>query len=132
MKPAPPVTRSRTATGYARTANRLASRQRSRMSEGASASPTPTVLHVLEALTGGTSRHVVDVVRATGGVNHVVATPRRRIGSIDDQFALEDLRRAGATVHHVEMRRTPWHVRNLASYLQLASLVRRYRPEVIH
>ena len=36
---------------------------------------SPRVLHVMEAIGGGTTRHLVDVVRHTGGVEHHVALP---------------------------------------------------------
>jgi glycosyltransferase involved in cell wall biosynthesis len=90
------------------------------------------VLHVLEALTGGVSRHVVDLARHVKGVRHVVAAPAERVGSVPDRLARGQFAEAGADFHCVEMRRSPVHPRNALSYYQLARLVRRCRPAVIH
>jgi glycosyltransferase involved in cell wall biosynthesis len=87
---------------------------------------------VLEALTGGVSRHVVDLARYVKGVEHVVAAPAQRVGSVPDRLAREQLAAAGAQFHCVEMRRSPVHPRNALSYVELARLVRRCRPEIIH
>ncbi len=38
------------------------------------------VLHVLEALEGGTARHVVDLVRWARGTEHHVAVPAAAVG----------------------------------------------------
>ena len=35
-----------------------------------------TVLHVMEALEGGTARHLADVVTHATGLRHVVVVPR--------------------------------------------------------
>lgn len=92
----------------------------------------PTVLHVIEAIAGGTSRHLIDLVRHTHGVRHIVATPRRRIGAVPDDVAIRDLRAAGADVHFVEMRRSPAHPRNAVAVAQISALARRFRPDIIH
>lgn len=99
---------------------------------GPGAMRRPTVLHVLEALTSGVSRHVVDLVRNVDIVDHVVAAPAVRVGSVPDPFALDHLRAAGAVVHRLEMRRSPAHPRNLLAAAQLTRLVRRYRPQILH
>jgi glycosyltransferase involved in cell wall biosynthesis len=90
------------------------------------------VLHVLEALTAGVSRHVVDLAGHVDGVRHVVAAPAHRVGSVPDRLARAQLAEAGAEFHRVEMRRSPLHVRNASSYVQLAWLVRRCRPAILH
>ena len=90
------------------------------------------VLHVLEALEGGTARHLVDIVSSVGEVDHLVAIPTRRIGVPTDMSAADRLRDAGALVHHIEMRRTPLRVRNALALVQLVSLIRRERPTVVH
>lgn len=99
--------------------------------------PSLTVLHVLEAIRGGTSRHVVDVVRATPGVAHHVAVPRSGraagdSGAVVDEAALPALVDAGAVLHPVEMRRTPVHPSNLGAAWVLGRLLRTLRPDVVH
>ena len=96
-----------------------------------------TVLHVLEAIRGGTSRHLVDLVRATPVVAHHVAIPRSgraadESGAVVDEAALDALIRAGAVLHPVEMRRTPAHPANLSAAWALRRLVRIVRPDVVH
>jgi glycosyltransferase involved in cell wall biosynthesis len=93
---------------------------------------SPTVLHVLEALGGGTARHLIDAVRYTPGVKHEVAIPRRRVGWLSDDSAFSELQRLGAAVHAVEMRRAPAHPRNVAALGRLGALIRERRPEVVH
>jgi glycosyltransferase involved in cell wall biosynthesis len=90
------------------------------------------VLHVLEAFAGGTSRHLVDLVRHTSGVQHVVAVPKHRVGAVPDHLALPALEQAGAHIHIVEMRRMPLHPVNGLATAQLAKLVGALRPDVIH
>jgi len=94
--------------------------------------PDLTVLHVLEAIEGGTARHVVDLVEHTHGVDHHVAVPTVRVGGVTDELAAGRITAAGGTVHVVEMRRRPHDRRNLAALVQLRSLVRRLRPDVVH
>jgi glycosyltransferase involved in cell wall biosynthesis len=93
---------------------------------------TITVLHVLEAVGGGTARHLVDLVRHTPGVRHVIAMPPRRVGHLSDEHAVAKLLDAGAEVRLVEMRRMPVHWRNARALQQLAAIVREIRPDVIH
>ncbi|MEA2647234.1 MAG: hypothetical protein QOE92_2317 [Chloroflexota bacterium] len=90
------------------------------------------VLHVMEALGGGTARHLVDVVRFAHGVDHLVAVPRRRVGAFSDDAAAEQLRAAGADVRFVEMRPRPPHPRNVSALASLARLVGSVRPDVVH
>ena len=90
------------------------------------------VLHVLEALEGGTSRHVVDLVRWTPDVEQHVAIPERRIGGVTDEAAAPALRAHGATVHPVAMTRSPVTPANVLSLVALVRLVRRVRPDVVH
>lgn len=91
-----------------------------------------TVLHVLEALEGGTARHLVDLVTHANGVRHEVAMPRRRSVGITDESALAALTAAGVTVHVVDMRRAPPSPRNAVALAGLRRLVQRRRPEVVH
>ena len=90
------------------------------------------VLHVMEALGGGTARHLVDVVRFTGGVDHIVAVPRRRVGAFSNDDAAEQMRAAGAVVRSVEMRPLPPHPRNALALASLARLITELRPDIVH
>lgn len=95
------------------------------------------VLHVLEALRGGTSRHLADVVRNTPGVVHHVAVPApghsaQASGAVVDTPALATIERVGATVHYVDMRRSPAHPANLRAVPALRRLVSTVHPHVLH
>jgi len=90
------------------------------------------VLHVLEALEGGTARHLVDVVRHAGGVEHHVAIPSERVGGLTDRAAANRMAAAGAVVHVTEMRRSPLRPRNGVALAGLVRLVRRTAPAVVH
>ncbi|HET6794788.1 MAG TPA: glycosyltransferase family 4 protein [Acidimicrobiales bacterium] len=90
------------------------------------------VLHVLEALEGGTARHVGDLVRWVDGVEHHVAIPDRRVGGVTDRGFGPAAAGAGAVVHRLEMRRAPAHPVNGAALVHLRRLVRRLRPDVVH
>ncbi len=91
-----------------------------------------TVLHVLEALSGGTSRHVVDLVQNLPHVRHVVAIPPARTGGVTDTRARAAMEAAGARVHVVDMRRLPFHPVNVRALLSLRRIVRDERPDVVH
>lgn len=94
------------------------------------------VLHVLEAVRGGTSRHVLDIVRHAGGVDHMVAVSRPGAdtgsGAVYDRPAVEAMRAAGARVVELPMHRTPWHPANAAALAGLRRLLRTVRPDVLH
>ena len=92
----------------------------------------PVVLHVLEAIEGGTARHVVDVVRSVDGFEHHVAIPPQRIGGLTDSTAAPRMRDAGAAVHLVQMRRTPVTLRNVRALLGLRRLIRALDAQVVH
>lgn len=92
----------------------------------------PVVLHVLEAVSSGTSRHVVDLVTHVRDVEHHVALPPRRSVGVSDDTAAVRLRDAGAQVHVVDMRRLPVHPVNAVATGRLAALSRRIRPQVVH
>lgn len=91
-----------------------------------------TVLHVLEALEGGTARHVSDLVTHVSDVSHHVAAPRRRAGGVTDTRSVDEIEAAGGTVHRVEMRRSPASPYNAAALARLARLIRQVRPDVVH
>lgn len=90
------------------------------------------VLHVLEALEGGTARHVSDLVTRLGATEHHVAAPERRLGGVTDTRARAEMAGAGAAVHPVDMRRRPASPQNAAAVLSLVALIRRLRPDVVH
>lgn len=92
----------------------------------------PVVLHVLEALEGGTARHLVDVATHARDVTHHVVIPPRRVGGVTDTQAEPALREAGATVHLVAMRRNPLHPENAAAMRHVRRLVAQVRPAVVH
>ena len=93
---------------------------------------TPVVLHVLEAVSSGTSRHVVDLVEHVQDVEHHVALPPRRSVGVSDDTAAQRLRTAGAQVHVIDMRRMPAHPRNAVAELRLGAMARRVQPHVVH
>ena len=105
-------------------------------SPGSPAGAPLTVLHVLEALRGGTSRHVVDLVRAAPDVTHHVAVPvgqdAAASGAVLDRVALVALAEAGAIVHPIEMRRMPVHPANIAAAWRLRRLIHQICPDVVH
>ena len=93
---------------------------------------TATVLHVLEAIEGGTSRHLIDVVTHAAGTEHVVVVPPVRVGGLTDPTALDRLRDAGAEVRLLRMHRTPWSPANAVAVTRLRALIRGLRPDVVH
>lgn len=92
----------------------------------------PTVLHVLEAVGGGTAKHLVDVVTHVEGVRHLVAVPTRRLSGLSDDAIADRLRDAGAQVHVTPMRRQPASRDNALAVLRLRRILQRERPDVIH
>lgn len=93
---------------------------------------TVRVLHVLEALEGGTARHLVDVVRFTPDVEHHVVIPTSRVGGVTDTAAPGAMAADGATLHCVEMRRDPRSPLNVKALVRVRSLIRRLGPDVVH
>ncbi len=91
----------------------------------------PRVLHVLEALEGGTARHLIDIVTHVAA-SHLVALPPRRIGALTDETATSRLRKAGAEVCVVPMHRTPWSPANALAVARLRRLIRTERPDLLH
>jgi glycosyltransferase involved in cell wall biosynthesis len=92
----------------------------------------PVVLHVLEALEGGTARHLGDIATYATGSRHHVVLPPRRVGGLTDETALPRIRAAGAEVHPLAMHRTPWSTANAAALVRLRRLVREVRPDIVH
>ena len=92
----------------------------------------PLVLHVLEALEGGTSRHLVDLVRHATATDHVVAIPPRRVGGVTDELAVPQMRDAHADIRFVTMHRTPWSYANALALPNLARLIHDVKPDAVH
>ena len=90
------------------------------------------MLHVLEALEGGTARHVTDVVAHASGVRHVVVTPATRHGGFTAERARPAIEAAGGRVVTVAMRRSPVSWRNPVAVARLRGLVDELRPDVVH
>jgi len=90
------------------------------------------VVHVLEAVEGGTARHVTDLVTHATGVDHVVVVPAERVGGYTDRTAVPAMRAAGADVRIVDMRRSVTASQNVRALAAVAGLVRELRPDVIH
>ena len=94
------------------------------------------VLHVLEAVGGGTTRHLVDLVRHANGVRHSVVLPppghRSNSGADYDLTSVSDLSRAGARLYVVDMRRMVPHPVNAIAPVRLAALLRREGVDVVH
>lgn len=93
---------------------------------------TVRVMHVLEALEGGTSRHLVDVVRHVPSAQHTVVIPPRRVGGLTDEAARDLLLEAGARVLLLDMHRTPWAPANARALWRLRRVLDDERPDVIH
>jgi len=93
---------------------------------------TPHVVHVLEAIEGGTARHVVDIARHARATRHDVVVPQERRGGLTDRQAIGHLQDAGATVHVLPMHRTPWAPANLRCVVALRRLLGELRPDVVH
>ncbi|HVY08708.1 MAG TPA: glycosyltransferase [Mycobacteriales bacterium] len=90
------------------------------------------VMHVLEAIFGGTATHLCDLVTVTRDVDHIVVVPSQRFGQRTDELAVQMLREAGAEVHVIDMRRTPTHPDNLFAFFRLVKLMHKTRPDVVH
>jgi glycosyltransferase involved in cell wall biosynthesis len=95
----------------------------------------PIVLHVLEAVGGGTLHHVVDVVRTVETVEHHVALPTDRSATGTqslNSIAEHELVEAGAVIHRVDMVRNPLHPKIAFGLFKLRRLVSQLRPSAIH
>jgi glycosyltransferase involved in cell wall biosynthesis len=90
------------------------------------------VLHVLEALEGGTARHLVDLVRHADGVEHHAAIPTERTSGVTDRLAAGQIREAGGTVHVVPMDRRPLRAGNATAQRSLRRLVFATGADVVH
>lgn len=92
------------------------------------------IVHVLEALEGGTALHVRTLAEFQVGAGHdvaVVVPPSRSWGQTDTSL-VSRLRELGAPVESIRMHRVPVHPRNVAAAWQLHRFLRRRRPDVVH
>src|SRR5947209_5690599 len=89
------------------------------------------VLHVVEAIEGGVSRYVAQVVSHVPARHHVVL-PAERVGGFTDITAVESMRAAGAELHVMPMRRSITDPRNAIALARVGHLVRRVRPDIVH
>jgi len=90
------------------------------------------VLHVLEALEGGTARHLVDLIATVDGVCHHVAIPRRRRFGLTDATAAAAIEDGGGRVHFIEMNRRPLSVSNATALRALWRLMHEIDPAIVH
>lgn len=89
------------------------------------------VMHVIEAIEGGTIRHVADLVRVVDDVEHVVVAPARRSRGVTDESALAAIA-SHARVLSLAMTRNPATITNVRAVRALHRLVERERPDVVH
>ena len=92
----------------------------------------PLVLHVLEAIESGTSRHLVDLVRTATRTQHVVVVPKERVGGSTDFGAASEMRTAGGEVVFVPMTRSPLTAVNARAIASLRHLIHARHPDVVH
>lgn len=95
-------------------------------------SPVRHVVHILEATTGGTRRHLRDVVTGLDRDRFrqtVIASPFRDPGFLDD---VAEFRRQGVAVHLVAMRRSPSPFGDPLAAARIARLLRGLAPDVVH
>ncbi len=85
----------------------------------------------MEALGGGTQRHLIDLVRHVPGFQHVVAVPTWHAGT-PTTAAIDALKASGARVEPVELGRSFRPLTNVRSLWQVRAIVRRERPALVH
>ena len=95
------------------------------------------ILHVTQALGGGVSRHIVDIVRHVPDAAHDVVLPEAWEGSgpsgaLYDSLAVETLRREGARIHHLNLTRRVLGISNAVSTLRLNALIKQIGPDIVH
>lgn len=92
----------------------------------------PRVLHVLEAVEGGTARHVADLVAAVRSVEHSVVLPSARSVGVTDTLSVAAMRDAGATLVHLDIRRNPAATANIRALPAIRRLIGGHRASVVH
>lgn len=93
----------------------------------------PTVLHVVESVTYGVARHLVDLTAAPS-LRHVVAGPRQRDrrGGEPDEALWRAVHRQGATFRELPMTRAPFSSTNREARRIFQELVADVNPDVVH
>ncbi|MDP1821513.1 MAG: glycosyltransferase [Acidimicrobiales bacterium] len=86
----------------------------------------------MEALEGGTARHLVDIATHADEAQHHVVVPAARVGGLTDETAVPCLRAAGAQVHLLRMHRAPWSPVNVLALRRVRRLLQTVRPDIVH
>jgi len=92
------------------------------------------VLHVVEATTSGTKRHVLDLVaglKAYGIINHVACPPVRQTAYGDTDF-VPRLHELGVVVHPIPLRSVPHPWFDARATLALYRLLQREQFDIVH
>ena len=89
------------------------------------------VLHVMEAVGGGTMRHLEDLVATVPAEHHVACPPERRT-DLTHPDPTNALRSLGATVHEVPMSRRAIDASNVQATRALRSVIGDAAPDVVH
>jgi len=95
----------------------------------------PRVMHVLEAVGGGTLRHIVDTIETVDNVEHHIVIPidLDKSGAVTpNSEATKIVSDAGAVIHRVSMLRNPIDPRNATGVIKLRQLIKKLDPVVIH
>jgi glycosyltransferase involved in cell wall biosynthesis len=92
---------------------------------------------VLEAVGGGTLRHILDVLRTVHNVEHHVVIPpnvtvANHLASHVSGAPVQQIIDAGGIVHRLEMVRNPLHPQNAVGVFKLRRLISILKPAVIH
>lgn len=92
------------------------------------------ILHVLEAVEGGTALHLKTLARAQreGGDDVAVAVPRTRAWGLSDSAFLDDVAEGGVDAYVIPLHKFPFHPVNVSSARALTKIIRGWRPDVVH
>ena len=88
------------------------------------------IVHVLEAFTGGTARHLDLLLRLIQGWDQsAIVSVGREARAIE---GVERLRAAGSIIRVVPMRRGPSPVADMIALFRIFSILREIRPDIVH
>jgi glycosyltransferase involved in cell wall biosynthesis len=91
---------------------------------------------VLEAVAGGTLRHLVDVLHTVTTVEHHVVVPPDPFARGEEPsanvMATQEMLHAGAVLHRIAMHRDPVHPGNLVGIMKLRRLISHLQPSLVH
>ena len=92
------------------------------------------VLHILEAVGGGTARHLDGLVekQVAAGFEVAVVMPPFRNWGITDTSVGARLRDFGVPVFSLKMHRVGPHPSNIGAGVHLRRILREWTPEVVH